>query len=67
MLQNPYSNDTYEYKLIGITDEPIAQDNIVISCKAGVAVTKQIQIQNRSTHPITYLVETDLLNSEGPK
>lgn len=32
LLSNPVTSDSYEFKLIGITEEPIAADHIVIHC-----------------------------------
>lgn len=34
-LQNPLTNDFFEYSIKGIVKEPLAQEHIVIKCKAG--------------------------------
>jgi hypothetical protein len=34
ILINPVTNDTFEYKLQGYTEEPIAREHIVINCRA---------------------------------
>jgi len=67
LLVNPVTYDQYEYKLVGFTEEPIATDNLVIQCQAKKTVTQQIPVTNKTMAPITYIVETDLINPEGPR
>ncbi|KAL4498636.1 hypothetical protein ABPG72_019754 [Tetrahymena utriculariae] len=66
-LFNPLTNDQFEYDLKGYGEEPVAEDHIVISCKAKQPTTKEIEIRNPYTDKeIIYRVETDLINASGP-
>jgi hypothetical protein len=65
LLLNPITFDHFEFKLIGITDEPIALDHLLIKCIAKQTTHQLIPITNRTHTPITYLVETDLISPEG--
>ena len=51
----------------GYGEEPVAEDHIVIKCKAREITEYFIEIKNPyPDRDVTYQVETDLLNSVGP-
>lgn len=61
IIANPINNDQFEYELIGIGDEPLSQDHIVIECPARQSSPQTLLIQNPyKDKPITYEVESDL-------
>jgi hypothetical protein len=52
--------------LKGFGEEPVAEDNIVINCKAKQQIIKEIEIKNPYyDKDIVYRVETDLINCYG--
>lgn len=64
---NPLTNDSFEYELRGFGEEPVAEDHIVITCKAKQPTAKEIEIKNPYTdREVTYKVDTDLINATGP-
>ncbi|EGR27619.1 hypothetical protein IMG5_193180 [Ichthyophthirius multifiliis] len=64
---NPNTNDFIEYELKGIGEEPVAEEHIIINCKAKQKTKKEIVIKNPYTdREVTYKVETDLINTSGP-
>ena len=66
-LLNAYTNDLMEFELLGIGEEPLAKDHIVLNCVARKPTTHIIEIVNPfKDKPITYKVETDLINPDGP-
>lgn len=66
-LTNSYTNDVFNYELIGFGDEPLAKDHIVLDCIAKIPTNKTIELINPyKDKPITYIVETDLMNPDGP-
>ena len=66
-LFNAYTNDLMEFDLIGLGEEPLAKDHIILNCVARKPTTHIIEMPNPfKDKPITYKVETDLINPEGP-
>lgn len=66
-LMNQYTNDVLEFDLIGIGEEPLAKDHIILDCVARSATTHIIELTNTfRDKPMNYIVETDLLNADGP-
>lgn len=66
-LMNQYTNDILEFDLTGIGEEPLAKDHIILDCVARKATTHIIELSNTfRDKPINYIVETDLLNADGP-
>ena len=66
-LNNPKTNDLYEYEIFGTTEEPLASDHIVIYSIARKTTKKEIELINyHNDKSITYIVETDLVNADGP-
>lgn len=67
-LTNPLTNDKFEYDLKGVGEEPVAEDHIVINCKARETTQHDIELKNPyPDKDITYRVDTDLINATGPK
>lgn len=67
-LVNPLTNDKFEYELKGVGEEPVAEDHIVINCKARETTQYDIEIKNpHADKDLTYRVDTDLINATGPK
>ena len=66
-LFNAFTNDILEFDLIGYGEEPLAKDHIILNCVARKPTTQIIEIPNPfKEKPITYKVETDLINPDGP-
>ena len=65
VLMNQITNDHYEYELNGKAEEPLSKSHILINCIAKRPEKRVIEIQNLYNRPVTYEVETDLINSEG--
>lgn len=66
-LKNESTKEEYEYELKGIGEEPLAEDHIVLSCKARETCTHTFEIKNPSEKAVTYTVWTDLQNAVGTK
>lgn len=45
-LKNESTKEEYEYELKGIGEEPLAEDHIVLSCKARETTHRQFEIKN---------------------
>ncbi|EWS70940.1 flagellar associated protein, putative (macronuclear) [Tetrahymena thermophila SB210] len=66
ILQNPLTNDLFEYNIKGFGEEPVAEDHFVIQCSARQTKIHDIVVKNPYTDKdVTYKVETDLLNAQG--
>jgi len=66
-IQNQYTGDVYEYEIKGFGEEPLAEDHIIMECKARKKKTQEILVKNYATDKFTvYRVETDLHNAAGP-
>lgn len=59
-LKNESTKEEYEYELKGIGEEPLAEDHIVLNCKARDTCTNVFEIKNTGDKPLTYTVWTDL-------
>jgi hypothetical protein len=46
VLNNITTNEVYEYDLKGIGEEPLAEDHIVLTCKARETTNHQFDIKN---------------------
>ena len=64
-LFNQLTNDLFEYELRGIGEEPLSEGHITLSCLARQTTRHNIQLQNHWEYPVTYSVDTDLLNASG--
>ena len=65
VLNNTTTNEIYEYELKGIGEEPLAEDHIVLSCKARETTTHVFELKNTTEKVMHYRVETDLNNVTG--
>lgn len=65
IIKNPATFDHFEYSLMGLVEEPLAKDHIIIKCQARKSTTEYIVIENMSNQVQNYRVETDLMNPEG--
>jgi hypothetical protein len=64
-LKNPAAlQDSFEFKLEGVADDPLAEDNLVFKCKARCPEVFTIQLPNIA-NPKVYAVETDLSYISG--
>lgn len=59
-LKNESTKEEYEYELKGIGEEPLAEDHIVLSCKARETCTHVFNVENKTDKALTYTVWTDL-------
>jgi hypothetical protein len=59
-LKNESTKEEYEYELKGIGEEPLAEDHIVLSCKARETCSHDFEIENKTDKALTYTVWTDL-------
>jgi len=66
ILRNATIGDTYQYKLQGVGEEPVAEDHIVIDCKARWRTKQAISVRNvLKGKAITYRVECDMQGVSG--
>lgn len=66
VLSNQITGDHYEYELSGKAEEPLSKSHILINCVARRPEKRIIEVQNPYKDRVaSYLVETDLINSEG--
>jgi len=66
-LKNESTKEEYEYELKGVGEEPLAEDHIVLSCKARETSHHTFEIKNTTEKQQTYTVWTDLQNAVGTK
>jgi hypothetical protein len=66
-LKNESTKEEYEYELKGIGEEPLAEDHVVLSCKARETTRYPLTVRNNTDKPQTYTVWTDLQNAVGEK
>jgi hypothetical protein len=59
-LKNESTKEEYEYELKGIGEEPLAEDHIVLNCKARETTHHSFEIKNTTDKNQTYTVWTDL-------
>ena len=60
-LRNSTVGDTYEYKLEGVGEEPLAEDHVVIDCRARWKKAVPITVRNvEKGKAVTYRVECDM-------
>ena len=64
-MQNHMTNDNFDYKLVGIGEEPLAESHISLKCQARQTTRKEIPFVNKSPKVVEYRVETDLMNASG--
>ncbi|CAD8106047.1 unnamed protein product [Paramecium primaurelia] len=66
ILSNPITNDMFEYDLIGIGEEPVAEEHIILNCTPRKLLKRDIELRNLTDKQIVYKVETDLIYATGP-
>lgn len=59
-LKNESTKEEYEYELKGIGEEPLAEDHIILNCKARETTKAFFDVKNTSDKPQTFTVWTDL-------
>ena len=59
-LTNKSTGEVYEYELKGFGEEPLAEDHIVLNCKARETTHYNFEIKNPSDKQVSYTVVTDL-------
>jgi hypothetical protein len=47
-LKNESTKEEYEYELKGIGEEPLAEDHIVLNCKARETTHHQFEVKNQT-------------------
>jgi hypothetical protein len=65
-LYNVGTNETYEYELHGVAEEPLAEDHVVIRCEAREKTSHKFLVKNHAGYPATFEVESDLVHISGP-
>lgn len=63
VLLNSTTKERYDYALLGIADDPLAEGKIEIPCKVREKQSRIIKIPNTTTTEITYKVDTDLADT----
>lgn len=66
VLHNTGTNETYEYELHGVAEEPLADEHVVIKCEAREKTAYKFNVTNYSNNPATFEVESDLVHISGP-
>ena len=66
-LNNRQTGEIYEYELKGFGEEPLAEEHIVLNCKARETTRHFFDIKNPSDKVANYTVWTDLQNAVGKK
>lgn len=66
VLLNTNTSEKYSYDLVGVGEEPLAEDHIIIECKARTTVEKVLSIENyEKSEDARFTVESDLPNVSG--
>merc|ERR1719161_2536405 len=65
-LYNVGTNETYEYELHGVAEEPLAEDHVVIRYEAREKTSYKFAVKNHVGYPATFEVESDLVHISGP-
>lgn len=66
VLYNTGTNETYEYELLGISEDPLAEEHVVLRCEAREKIAHNFLVRNYSNTTATFEVESDLLHISGP-
>ncbi|CAE7260414.1 CFAP47 [Symbiodinium sp. CCMP2456] len=66
VLYNVGTNETYEYDLHGIAEEPLAEEHVVVKCEAREKTSHVFSVKNHSNMTATLEVESDLVHISGP-
>lgn len=66
VLYNVGTNETYEYDLHGVAEEPLAEEHVVVKCEAREKTSHVFPVKNHSNLTATFEVESDLVHISGP-
>jgi hypothetical protein len=66
VLHNAGTNETYEYDLHGVAEEPLAEEHVTIKCEAREKTTHTFTVRNFAQQAATFEVESDLVHISGP-
>lgn len=66
LLQNTGTQETYEYDIQGIAEEPLAEEHVIIECEAREKASHRFVVRNYSSQPAAFEVESDLVHISGP-
>ena len=66
-LKNEITNEEYEYELKGYGEEPLAEDHIILKCKARETTSHSFEVKNATDKSVHYSVSTDLQRAVGAK
>ncbi|CAJ1445026.1 unnamed protein product [Effrenium voratum] len=66
VLYNVGTNETYEYDLHGVAEEPLAEEHVVVKCEAREKTSHVFQVKNHSNLTASFEVESDLVHISGP-
>eukprot|EP00913_Durusdinium_trenchii_P004562 g4237.t1 len=66
VLYNVGTNETYEYDLHGVAEEPLAEEHVVVKCEAREKTSHVFQVKNHSNLTAAFEVESDLVHISGP-
>lgn len=64
-LANAATGDRFVYELKGVANEPLAEDHIVVRCKAREQKLQQFRVENDTSNVVQYRVESDLPHVSG--
>mmetsp|Transcript_28943 Transcript_28943/g.66987 ORF Transcript_28943/g.66987 Transcript_28943/m.66987 type:complete len:2816 (+) Transcript_28943:96-8543(+) len=64
-MLNTVTNDRYVYTLKGIGEDPVAEDHLVIPCRARWRNQQSIRVPNITGNDVEYSVESDLPGISG--
>lgn len=68
IMSNAVTMDQFEYEIKGNGEEPLAEEHIEIKCESKKKFKREIIVKNPyAERPVTFTVETDLMNCTGPK
>merc|ERR1719506_2101096 len=65
VLYNSGTNETYEYELHGVAEEPLAEEHVVIKCEAREKTSHKFLVRNYASAPASFEVESDLVHISG--
>jgi len=68
VLTNQVTGDVYHYEITGLGEEPLAEDHVILNCRARKKTHHEIVVRNYNHDRfVNYRVETDLHNASGPE
>lgn len=64
-LSNIRNSDSYTYQLVGVGEEPLAEDIIQIECQARATVEHTLKVKNYDLNDAEYTIESDIPHIHG--